>query len=360
MSVQNEEPLAEGRFLETPGLPLLFLTDLSGRCLSDDIPKEVLATCEVAAWMQFEMAQACALSRNARELAKDVPLLLIFLIEALKNKKPGPEKLDLLSRSKRKTILEFAGLPGNNSLVQLLRRIGLRPITPWELNDVADVLSDENVLKLLRHHPTPHLNHLMLLKRHRGHRWAGMMYLVDAQSHSQDVHWVCRLTNDVERLCQGNLRHLEGVQTKEQLQVLHDQLVALFNKKQGKNSEAYRRAQADELQKCHGTYPQPPIPENVRIKALTSWRSLLDEGQTMHHCVGVYDSMVAEGEVFIYQMHEPERLTISLESTETGWVIGEVRGYCNVNPSHHALELIHRWINSDQSSLQRTKSYSSQ
>lgn len=33
----------------------------------------------------------------------------------------------------------------------------------------------------------------------------------------------------------------------------------------------------------------------------------------MHHCVDSYDSPVALGDVFIYRMVEPERLTVSLE-----------------------------------------------
>lgn len=359
-SFRDGELLAKGNFLNAPGLPLLHLQDSNSHCLADEIPTSVLKLCGVAPWLEFELAQACAYSNYAYELAEDAPLLLILLVSAFKTQQQGVETFELLAQSKRREILQFVGLPSSNSLAKLLRRIGLRSITPWELNDFTEGFSDFIIMKLLRHHPEPHLNHLTFLKLHHGHTWPGMMFLVDEQSHSQDISWVCRLITDVQRLSQGNFRRLERVRTKEQLQRLHDELVTLFNKHQGENSEAYKQAQADKLREQHGTYPQPPIPENVRIKALTSWRSLLDEGRTMHHCVGVYDFMVADGEVFIYQMHEPERLTISLECTETGWVIGEVRGYCNANPSHHALELIHRWINSDQSGLQRTKNYSNQ
>jgi len=360
MSFQDGELLAKGKFLEAPGLPLLFLRDSNSHYLADDIPPSVLKVCEITPWLEFELAQACAYSNYSYELAEDAPLLLILLVSAFKTQQQGIETFELLAQSKRREILRFVGLPSSNSLAKLLRRIGLRSITPWELDDFTKGFSDSTTMKLLRHHPKPHLNHLTFLKRHHGHTWPGMMFLVDEQSHSQDISWVCRLITDVQRLSQGNFRRLERVRTKEQLQNLHDELVTRFNKHQGENSEAYKQAQADKLQEQHGTYPQAPIPENVRIKALRSWRSLLDEGRTMHHCVGVYDSMVAEGEVFIYQMHEPERLTISLESTDAGWIVGEVRGYCNANPSHHALELIHRWINSGQSVLQGTKNYSSQ
>lgn len=358
MSFQDGEILAKGNFLKAPGLPLLYLQDSNSHCLADEIPTSVLKLCEVAPWMEFELAQACAYSNCASEIAEDAPFLLILLVSAFKTQQQGIETFEQLAQSKRKEILRFVGLPSSNSLAKLLRRIGLRSITPWELDDFTEGFSDSITLKLLRHHPKPHLNHLTFLKRHQGHTWPGMMFLIDEQSHSQDISWVCRVITDVQRLSQGNFRRLERVRIKEQLQKLHDELVTRFNKHQGENSEAYKQAQAEKLLEQHGAFPQPPIPETARVQALKSWRALLDEGRTMHHCVGVYDSMVAEGEVFIYQMLEPERLTISLESTDTEWVVGEVRGYCNANPSHHALELIHRWINSGQSAVQKTKNYS--
>ena len=68
----------------------------------------------------------------------------------------------------------------------------------------------------------------------------------------------------------------------------------------------------------------------------------------MRHCVGSYDVPVALGEVFIYRMVQPERLTISLEYQNKTWVVGEVRGVCNSSPSEGALDWIRRWVNVDR------------
>ena len=68
----------------------------------------------------------------------------------------------------------------------------------------------------------------------------------------------------------------------------------------------------------------------------------------MRHCVGSYDIPVSLGEVFIYRMMRPERLTISVEYKNEAWVVGEVRGVCNANPSEGSLDLIRRWVIDDR------------
>ncbi|MFO7530367.1 MAG: PcfJ domain-containing protein [Marinobacter sp.] len=157
------------------------------------------------------------------------------------------------------------------------------------------------------------------------------------------------MIRDVERLSGGNPEIVRQVSSRRDLQRLHDRLVKRFNEQNGEDSEAVRQAKAQALEEEHGPYPAPPVPESNRIQALKSWRNLLDEGRTMHHCVGAYDVMVAEREVFIYRMHEPERLTIALENKGDNWILGEVRGYCNANPASHSLELIHRWLKASDS-----------
>ncbi|MGO2135487.1 MAG: PcfJ domain-containing protein [Marinobacter sp.] len=59
-----------------------------------------------------------------------------------------------------------------------------------------------------------------------------------------------------------------------------------------------------------------------------------------HHCVGSYDVPVALGEVLIYRMVHPERLTISLEYQNRAWVVGEVLGACNSSPLEGSLDWI--------------------
>jgi len=344
VSTSEGETVAEGNFLESPGLPLLDLRDDDSCYLRNNIPEPVLNICANATSLEFEVAQACAISGAAYELAMDTPLLFILLVSTCKQQGTGIDLFLALVGLKRRDILTYIGLPASNSLARIIKRLALRKMTPWELDDVIAVLCDDAAIKLLRHHPNIHLNHLTFIRKFPGTLWPGSLNLVEADSGLQSINWACRLIADVERLSADNQKTLRQINSRQGLQDLHDRLVERFNANNSEDSEVFRRAKARALEKEHGPYPAPPVPESTRIQALKSWSALLDEGRTMHHCVGAYDIMVAAEEVFIYKMEEPERLTIALENKSGNWVLGEIRGYCNANPESTALELIHRWL----------------
>ncbi|SHK65071.1 PcfJ-like protein [Marinobacter antarcticus] len=333
--------VAEGRFLEAPGLPLFTLEDDTGRRVSDGIPEDILAVTRLMPAMDFELAQACAASEAARELAESSPLLFILLVNHARSQPLTPEEFEQLLALKRTAILERIELPARKSLVRLVNRMELSPLLPWELEDVTRSLAQHEFLALLRHHPNLHLNHLRFLLRQGQPLWPGMLCLVDKHSSALDITWLCRMIRDTLNMAAGNLQRLQRVSSRRELQELHDQLVERFN---SMGSEAKRAAHAAALTQEHGDYPAPPIPAIDGIEPLASWLELLDEGSSMHHCVGSYDTFVALGEVFIYRMMEPERLTISLEHRNNTWVIGEVRGIRNANPSPAALDFVRRWV----------------
>jgi hypothetical protein len=340
-SQNNEGIVAEGRFLEAPGLPLFTLEDEKGRRVSDDVPKGILAVARLMPAMDFELAQACAASQAARELAESAPLLFILAVNYARSQPLSSEEFEQLLALKRTAILKKVGLPASKSLVRLVNRIELSPLLPWELEDVIKVLSQPDFLALLRHHPDLHLNHLRFLLRQRRPLWPGMLCLADEHASALDISWLCRMIRDTLNMAAGNLQILERVNSRQALQELHDRLVGRFN---SLGSEAKRAAHAAALTQEHGDYPAPPIPAIDGIEPLASWLELLDEGSSMHHCVGSYDTFVALGEVFIYRMMEPERLTVSLEHRNNTWVVGEVRGNRNANPSPAALDFVRRWV----------------
>lgn len=338
------EVVAEGQFLEPPGLPLFSLQDDNGNRLSDGIPTDVTALAKLMPSMAFELAQACAVSEAARQLADDAPLLLILLVDYARRQQCTLAVFENLLGQKRPTILSAIGLPGTRSLARLIKRIELSPMLPWELEDVAKALTHKDFLTLLRHHPTPHLNHLRFLLRHPQPLWPGVLNLVNERTSSLDITWLSRMIGDTLNLAGGNLRQIGEVDSRLALQELHDRLVNRFNRGSGKDSATDRAAAAEELAEEHGDYPRAPIDVIEGIESLNSWLELLEEGATMRHCVGSYDVHIALGQVFIYRMMTPERLTISLEYRTNNWVVGEVRGHCNANPSPYALDIVRRWI----------------
>lgn len=172
---RNEDGIvAEGLFLEAPGLPLFTLEDDQGRRVSDDVPDGILAVARLMPAMDFELAQACATSHAARELAESSPLLFILMVNYARSHPFSIEEFEHFLALKRTAILEKVGLLASKSLVRLINRIKLSPLLPWELEDVVKVLMQPELLALLRHYPDLHLNHLRLLLRQRHPLWPGM------------------------------------------------------------------------------------------------------------------------------------------------------------------------------------------
>lgn len=164
--------IAQGSFLQAPGLPVFTLKDKEGSGLAEQIPLEVARVARFMPAIDFELCQACAVSDAALQLARDAPLLFILLVEFARKNSSSTYQFEDLLGLKRTDILERMGLPGSPSLARLIRRIALSPLLPWELEDVTEALGKPEFLALLRHHPRLHLNHLRFLLRlqHRSKR----------------------------------------------------------------------------------------------------------------------------------------------------------------------------------------------
>jgi len=344
-SFNDDDMVAEGLFLEAPGLPLFTLSDDKGQRLCDAIPDDINAICSLMPAMDFQVAQACAVSTAARQLAYDAPLLFLLAVDYARQRPLSMEAFEQFLQFKRADILSAAGLPGSKSLARLVGRLKLSPMMPWELDDVRLALQQSEFLTLLRHHAEVHLNHLRLLLRVRRPLWPGMLCLVNEHTQAADLTWTCRMIRDTLNLAGGNEQVMVQVNSREDLQDQHDRFIDRFNRQNHRNSAEKRLELAKALEEEHGAYPKPPIAPVEGIQPLSSWLELLEEGATMRHCVGSYDMAVAWGEVFIYRMISPERLTISLEHRNDAWVVGEVRASCNANPSPAALERVRRWVN---------------
>ena len=336
--------IARGSFLEAPGLPVFTLEDEDGGRLSDQIPLKIARVAQFMPAIDFELCQACAASDKAYQLAVDAPLLFILLVDFARKNFFSVHKLNQILALKRTDILRHIGLPGSRSLARLIRRIRLSTLLPWELGDVSQALRNSEVLAVLRHHPRLHLNHLRFVLRLGQPIEPCMLNLIDEHSSAQDINWVRRMILDTRNLARGNERAIAGIASRQSLQEVHDRLVERFNRDHGKDPAAYRGLLSERLKAEHGDYPSIPVPAIDGIEPLCSWLELLEEGARMHHCVGSYDIHVAHGDVFIYRMVQPERLTISLEKKNNEWIVGEVRGYCNASPSAKALEIVRRWV----------------
>jgi hypothetical protein len=71
------------------------------------------------------------------------------------------------------------------------------------------------------------------------------------------------------------------------------------------------------------------------------------EGRLMHHCVGIYNSLVTKGTRYFYSITKDCKRVATVELTTINnetIIIGQMRGYCNANVSNEIRKVAHRWL----------------
>ncbi|CAM3966065.1 PcfJ domain-containing protein [Vreelandella rituensis] len=346
------EPVANGTFLAPLGIGWEMLSTTHSEQLMTGMPESVRSVIRVAPFLGMELAQVCGQLEAARELAVSAPLLLILLVDRGIQAAWTPAMLAQLLGERQAVQCAAAGLPEAKSYAKLLRRCQLWPMIRRDLLELMRTLHRADDVALLRHHPSLNLTHLVFLARYEGGRWPGLLVLIDGivEGHRPRPGasaWLQRMLTDTSRMLPMHPQALYRVRSLAGLQALHDRLVQRFNARmRGDNG----RKSAINLQHCHGDYPAPPLPGNDAITPITSWQSLLGEGQRMVHCVGSYDRAVALGHLALYHMHDPQAVTIAIAPQGKRWVLSQTRGARNTMPSAEAQQNIQAWLETTQAS----------
>lgn len=64
----------------------------------------------------------------------------------------------------------------------------------------------------------------------------------------------------------------------------------------------------------------------------------------MRHCVGSYSSAVANRQVAIYHLQQPEPVTIAIAPQGQRWALSQASGVRNAPLSKQAQHFIHVWL----------------
>jgi hypothetical protein len=96
------------------------------------------------------------------------------------------------------------------------------------------------------------------------------------------------------------------------------------------------------------SFPSPPRPSQVDhrldLRAIRSVGELLDEGRTMHHCVGAFTPQAIAGAlVFFRGTIDDRRSTVCVERTGSGWHLREVAGFANERFSDPVIRIVEHW-----------------
>lgn len=91
-------------------------------------------------------------------------------------------------------------------------------------------------------------------------------------------------------------------------------------------------------------FPPPPFPGTEAIRAIHTPQLLLEEAGQQHNCLVDYCQQVADGTFYAYRMTSPERGTIGLTKTPSGWELSQVAGPCNKPVAEETEQVLKEWV----------------
>lgn len=336
----EDEIIEQGDFLYSPGIPLhLVLTDP----VRESIPPDLLKLSELLPALQYQLLQAMQVSQEARELALSAPLLFLLVVYQADRLAISAEAFARLVVQKRTELLRFCGLPATASLKRLVGRIEVRPMLLDDFLFMHQSLQDATFTEKLLHISCLNTHQLIALRYYAGPFWPGFLAMLEPEMELWQLRQIRRMAEDIGRLG-ATAVHVQGINTYEDLQALHDRLVERRNRLLRARGGERRRLLVEQYQEEFGDFPPPPFPGNDAVVPLDSWEALVDEGEVMRHCVSGYGNVVGQRALFIYQVLKPQRLTMALMKTGDRWLVSEVRGVCNSAASEEAMGVIKDWF----------------
>jgi hypothetical protein len=94
-------------------------------------------------------------------------------------------------------------------------------------------------------------------------------------------------------------------------------------------------------------FPEPPVPGTETVRAIRSRSALTKEGHVMRHCIGTnryYLHEILGGDLYVYRVSAPMRLTLAIRRVAGEWQIGEAKGVGNALPTPAAMTAIKTWL----------------
>ncbi|MDX2469247.1 MAG: hypothetical protein QNL04_01585, partial [SAR324 cluster bacterium] len=192
----------------------------------------------------------------------------------------------------------------------------------------------------------------------------------DFDSTMKELQWVDSSFKDSIKMAKqvGQLNttktKLLGFRSKKDLEQIHNSLVDEFNgiklsqrragleilrysfdnKQKQIEFNNWNRAWSQGYEPDLPLFPNPPLPRFQGIEPIISPRGLVLEGINMKHCIGSYIEDVFFGSAYIYRLLSPERVTIEILPSETGWKLGQVFSKANGTPKDGTMEIVSEWV----------------
>lgn len=174
-SLSGESVVEEGKFLESPGLPLAHLLPQQLHML----PQQLLSLVMILPEYQFQILQAMLLSQESLELALSNKWLFLLLTLYAQEQLLDEQQFQAIVQEKRKKILQHIGCTASKGMLRLLSRLPFKLNSRFELFTLLQVLSEPRLAEMMVHQAQPCMSHILLLGRSNEYKWPAMLNMVN-------------------------------------------------------------------------------------------------------------------------------------------------------------------------------------
>jgi hypothetical protein len=320
-----------------------------------EIPEEVRKLVTRYHYGHWDLLNLLARCPGADDLVEANPALAMAL-SWTSGLRPGPHPWRAARRLVQRRQREIAGalgFPATESAVRVLRKIPVGEVIHWHLYHMREPMAHPDVMKTLAHLPRVNYGviHLIVdeeLRRHATPTFYTELSALDGAESFEEAFYV-GWVDGLRRQCRPGWR-LPVFRSIKQMR----ELVADLE---------------DERARIRGAppFPPPPVPgsdsldllgdvtvergtaapngaDPIEILPITEMRELVREGDEQKNCAASYAHEVLAGEVYLYRMLAPQRATLALVRSGSGWKLDDIRASCNRRVGKRAHSAVERWL----------------
>lgn len=239
---------------------------------------------------------------------------------------------------KQKDILRWLGFPATESARRVLSRVVPTSIDINPLLYLRQALGNPKLMKSLAHAPRLNSGVLRILTDPQLAPLSTPRLIADVGQQTTEDAYVqtAYLLRDAHGMFQqvSRKKSFPRIRSLAELHDVHQELVEKVNS----------------LPPLNLSFPEPPVPGNATIVPIRDAVELWHEGNEMNHCVASYSREIAlRKDLFVYKVLGPERCTLSIRKSGSGWRIAELKKSCNGVVSPQTEKQIRHWLAESQS-----------
>jgi hypothetical protein len=285
------------------------------------VPPAVRAGLECLPSYRSALLSLAARHRSVCDLLINNPLLLWATYYHAARTESGEHELLTILDDKQIQILQKLGYDASKQQIKILRKTAIARFASGDIVKLLEICRAKSTKDFLSHYHHISKNTVAALLEHP---WLAtcaakaLIPVLELKVNRQIFFDTINMADDLEllRRC-TSIEALRALNRQESYRWRH------------------RDAEVDFL-----ALPEPPAASCDGISALSTQGMILDEGLQMDHCIVSYIDRVLAGKYYVYQMTEPERLTIGQKKCIAGlWSIDQIKGKRNIAASKSGMDI---------------------